>query len=704
MAASTKKCACCDAGNMADILKTSTAVPVSNKGVSKGKANKKTAHMDHNHDHGHDHNHAHDHDHDHDHGDDHGHNHDHAGSPKVMIASVVLFLAAVLVGMSFDTILGIPSKWVKDILFVVAYLIAGHETILSAFKNIFRGDFFDENFLMTIATFGAIAIGEFPEAAAVMILFQIGEYFQGKAVAKSKSSIAELMNIRPDFANLVNPDGSIQVVNPDILKVGDIIQIKAGEKVPVDATIIEGSSAMDNKALTGESIPVERTAGDEIISGGINLTGLVKARVDKAFGESTVSKILQLVENSSAKKSQQERFITRFSKVYTPVVVLLAVLLAVIPPLAFAEPFTKWFSRALIFLVISCPCALVISVPLSFFAGIGGASKQGILFKGSSYVELLSQTKTVMLDKTGTLTKGVFGVTQVQAQNGATQEEVLELAAYAEMSSNHPIAKSIVKEYEDRSGKALKQDYVQNLEEISGYGVKANMGGAQVLAGNKKLMDQFKIKTPNQDLNSTSVFLAKDNQLLGIISIADSLKPDAQKAIGSLKNDGIRTVILTGDNKGIADKIAKELKVDDYYAELLPQNKVEIVEKELNGFKNTKDKLAFVGDGINDAPVLARADLGIAMGGIGSDAAIEAADVVLMTDEPSKIHDAIQISRKTMSIARQNIVFALGIKAVVMVMGAMGMTNMWGAVFADVGVSLLAVLNSMRALKVGASK
>ena len=534
-----------------------------------------------------------------------------------------------------------------------------------------------------------------------MIFYQAGEYFQNLAVYRSKKSIAELMDIRPDFANRINADGTTTVVDPEELKKGDIIQIKGGEKVPVDGIIIDGSTAVDKKALTGESLPVELKEEDPILSGAINLTGLIKVRVEKEFGESTVSKILELVENASSKKSNHEKFITRFSKVYTPIVVALAVLIAIIPPLFMGEPFVKWFERSLIFLVISCPCALVISVPLSFFAGIGGASKRGILFKGSSYIELLSYTKEIMFDKTGTITKGQFEVADIMVYNGASREEVLELAAYAEKSSNHPIAISVVEAYTKETGKTIDTSKIQELEEKPGYGIRAIIDQREILAGNAKLMVEKAVSSKIENLSATSVYVARDKVLLGLITIEDKIKEDSVRAIKKLNEMGIITTMLTGDNQAIAEKIGKQVGVTQVFSDLLPQDKVEKVEQELKKYEGQKNKkIAFVGDGINDAPVLARADIGIAMGGVGSDAAIEAADIVLMTDELSKIDEAIIISEKTMRIAKQNIVFAIGIKIIVMLLGTVGLANMWMAVFADVGVSLIAVLNSMRILKI----
>ncbi len=687
--AESKGCGCGCEVSMRDILNSAGSVGVVAAGSIAAGASSKRAH-------------SHDHSHDHVHGEGVGCGHDHSDDRselREMLVAIVLFFLGVFVGLSKLSIGALSYDLLKNALYLAAYLLSGYKTILGALKNLAKGELFDENFLMTLATFGAVGIGEYPEAAAVMILFQIGEYFQSKAVAKSRSSIAELMDIRPDFANQVQADGSVRVVNPDTLAVGDTILIRSGEKIPVDSTIIEGRTSIDNRALTGESVPIEATVGDTLMSGAININGLIKARVNKVFGESTVSKILELVQGAGDKKSNPERFITRFSKYYTPIVVLLAVLITVLPTLLLNEPFTKWFSRALIFLVISCPCALVISVPLSFFAGIGGASRRGILFKGSSYIEQLSAVKTVMLDKTGTLTKGIFEVSEIRLLDGAREQEVLELAAYAELHSNHPIAKSVLKEYERKLGAPIRSERIAEVEEISGYGVRAVIDGATVLAGNRRLMAQYHIEASDEEISATAVYVAKDGELLGVLLIEDKIKDDAQKAIGELNKMGIDTVMLTGDHKSIAEKVAQRLGVQTVYSELLPQNKVEKIEEVLARCSGTDAKTAFVGDGINDAPVLARADLGIAMGGIGSDAAIEAADVVLMTDEPSKIAEAIRISQKTMQVAKQNIVFALGIKILVMGLGTLGYANMWVAVFADVGVSLLAVLNAMRAYK-----
>ena len=587
------------------------------------------------HDHSHDRSGGHDHDHDHDHSDE-GHSHSHGEgevNKKPLVISLILFSLALIIKYKLIDLGGNSSEVLSIVLFLAAWLVAGKETLLMAAKDISKGRLFDERFLMSIATIGAIAIREYPEAAAVMIFYQVGEYFQNLAVYRSKKSIAELMDIRPDFANRINADGTTTVVDPEELKKGDIIQIKGGEKVPVDGIIIDGSTAVDKKALTGESLPVELKEEDPILSGAINLTGLIKVRVEKEFGESTVSKILELVENASSKKSNHEKFITRFSKVYTPIVVALAVLIAIIPPLFMGEPFVKWFERSLIFLVISCPCALVISVPLSFFAGIGGASKRGILFKGSSYIELLSYTKEIMFDKTGTITKGQFEVADIMVYNGASREEVLELAAYAEKSSNHPIAISVVEAYTKETGKTIDTSKIQELEEKPGYGIRAIIDQREILAGNAKLMVEKAVSGKIENLSATSVYVARDKVLLGLITIEDKIKEDSVRAIKKLNEMGIITTMLTGDNQAIAEKIGKQVGVTQVFSDLLPQDKVEKVEQELKKYEGQKNKkIAFVGDGINDAPVLARADIGIAMGGVGSDAAIEAADIVLMTD------------------------------------------------------------------------
>lgn len=579
--------------------------------------------------------------------------------------------------------------------YLLAFIVVGGDVVLKAFKNILRGQVFDENFLMSIATIGAFFVGDYAEGVAVMLFYQVGELFQSYAVSKSRRSIAALMDIRPDYAN-IERDGQLIQVDPDEIKVGDVIVIKAGEKVPLDGRVIEGESSLDTSALTGESVPREICEGVEVLSGCVNLNGLLRVQVTKPFGESTVSKILDLVENASSKKSKSENFITKFARYYTPAVVISALILAVIPPLVLpGASFADWIHRALIFLVISCPCALVISIPLSFFGGIGGASKAGILIKGSNYLEALAQAEVVVFDKTGTLTKGSFSVTQVYAQD-RSREELLELGAYAESFSDHPISLSLKKAY----GKPMDHARVSNVEEISGHGVRAVVDGKEVSAGNEKLMKQIGIDFVKPQDPGTVVHIAVDKKYAGYILIADEIKPDARKAIKNLKQRGIRkTVMLTGDNKVIGEAVAKDLSLDHVYTELLPGDKVDKIE-ELFQDISPKGKLVFVGDGINDAPVLSRADIGIAMGGLGSDAAIEAADVVIMTDEPSKISTGIAISKKTLKIVKQNIVFALGIKLLFLIMGAFGLANMWEAVFADVGVSVIAILNATRALQI----
>ena len=579
-------------------------------------------------------------------------------------------------------------------LFTVAYALAGYDVLYRAVRNILRGQIFDENFLMAIATVGAFAIGDFAEGAAVMLFYQVGELFQSYAVNQSRKSITELMNIRPDFANVLR-EGEYVTVDPEEVLVGETILVKPGEKVPLDGTIIEGSTTLDTAALTGEALPREVKAGEEVISGCINLNGIILVQVNKEFEESTVAKILDLVENASSKKAKAENFITKFAKYYTPIVVIVAAILAIIPPILIPDAsFKDWLYRALIFLVVSCPCALVISIPLGFFGGIGGASKQGILIKGSNYLEALANTRTVVFDKTGTLTKGNFAVTSINTSSGS-EDDLLELAAKAEYYSNHPISNSIKKAY----GKEITEDDIKDVNELPGYGVKAIINEKTVLAGNERLMKENNIDyVPCKEVG-TIVYVAAEGAFLGSIVIADEIKSDAKVAILDLKKAGIRrTVMLTGDAKQVGEKVASELKIDDVYTNLLPGDKVEKLEKLLSA-KNPKETLAYVGDGINDAPVLARADIGIAMGGLGSDAAIEAADIVIMEDEPSKIATAIGISRKTLRIVKQNIVFALGVKILVLILAAFGMSNMWEAVFADVGVSVIAILNAIRVLR-----
>ena len=577
--------------------------------------------------------------------------------------------------------------------FIVPYAVVGWDVLWRAVRNITRGQVFDENFLMALATVGAFATGEYPEGVAVMLCYQVGEWFQSYAVGRSRQSIASLMDIRPDYAN-IERDGKLQRVDPDSVAVGDVIVVKAGEKIPLDGVVLEGASAVDTAALTGESLPRDVQPGDDVISGCINKSGLLRVRVTKIFGESTVAKILDLVENSSSKKARAENFITRFARYYTPAVVIAAALLAVVPPLALGYAWNEWIHRALIFLVISCPCALVISVPLSFFGGIGGASKRGVLVKGSNYLEVLADAEIVVFDKTGTLTKGVFNVTAVHPDR-VSEARLLELAALAESYSDHPISRSLREAY----GKELESARVSDVEELSGRGVRAVIDGHTVCAGNDKLMEEVGVPWHPCHRIGTTVHVSLDGEYVGHIVISDELKPDAAEAIAELKRRGVRkTVMLTGDAKAVGESVAKELGIDEVHAQLLPGDKVDRVEALLKE-KSPRGKLAFVGDGINDAPVLSRADIGIAMGALGSDAAIEAADIVLMDDKPSKIAVAMSIAKKTLRIVHQNIVFALGVKALVLLLGAAGMANMWEAVFADVGVSFIAILNASRALK-----
>lgn len=603
-----------------------------------------------------------------------------------IIASAVLFLAAMC----------IPAEGlIRLLLFLVPYAVIGWDVLWRAVRNIAHGQIFDENFLMGIATVGAFFLGEYPEGVAVMLFYQVGELFQSYAVGRSRKSITALMDIRPDYAN-IEVDGELKQVDPEEIAVGDTIVVKAGEKVPLDGVVLEGFSSLNTSALTGESLPRDVQPGDAVISGCINQSGLLRVQVSRAFGESTVSKILDLVENSSSKKARSENFITKFARYYTPVVVICAALLAVLPPLILGGGWSDWIQRALIFLVISCPCALVISVPLSFFGGIGGASKCGILVKGSNYLEALAQTELIVFDKTGTLTHGTFRVTAVHP-NEISKEQLLEFAALAESYSDHPISLSLKAAYRQQ----LDTSRVSNTEELSGRGVRAVVDGRAVHAGNDKLMNEINVSWHNCHHTGTIVHVAVDNRYAGHIVISDEVKADAAEAIRALKEQGVRkTVMLTGDAKAVGEQVAQQLNLDTVYTELLPADKVEQVEK-LLGEKTPRGKLAFVGDGINDAPVLSRADIGIAMGALGSDAAIEAADVVLMDDKPSKIAIAMQISKKTLRIVHQNIVFALGVKLLVLLLGAFGMANMWEAVFADVGVSIIAILNATRALKTG---
>jgi len=606
-----------------------------------------------------------------------------------LIVGGAVFVAALLI----SNLLAV-SGYVSLAVFIIAYLILGGEIVLRALKNIVRGKVFDENFLMSVATIGAFIIGEYPEAVAVMLFYQIGEYFQGLAVRSSKKSIAALMNIRPDFAN-VKRNGETLKVQPDTVAVGEIILVKPGEKIPLDGVVIEGTSMLDTTALTGESVPRSAKSGDAVLSGCINQNGLLTIEVTKTFGESTVAKIIDLVENAGSKKAPTENFITAFSRYYTPAVVVFAALLAVVPPLFFGGMWADWVNRGLIFLVISCPCALVVSIPLGFFGGIGGASKRGILVKGGNYLEALNYLDIVVFDKTGTLTKGVFKVTNVRPADGFSEDELLEYAAKAESFSNHPIALSVLSAYNGEVDKTGLSDY----NEISGHGISVKAGGKKLLAGNHKLMAANGIAFTEAKDTGTKVYVAANGAFVGCIVISDEIKSDSRSAIAALKTLGVKkTVMLTGDDPRIAAAIAEELNLDEAYGGLLPHEKVEKLEM-LSGQKRKKGKLAFIGDGINDAPVLARADVGIAMGGLGSDAAIEAADVVLMTDEPSKLVEAIDIARFTKRIVWQNIIFALGVKAVFLILSAFGIASMWEAVFADVGVALLAVLNAMRVLR-----
>ena len=605
---------------------------------------------------------------------------------KIIIA-LILFLIALIIDFG--------NVWINNVIYIIAYIIVGFEIVRKAVRNITRGKVFDENFLMTVATIGAFGIGEFPEAVAVMLFYQVGELFQSYAVDKSRKSIASLMDIRPDYAN-IEKDGKLEKVDPDEVKIGDIIVVKPGEKIPLDGTVVEGKTNLDTKALTGEPMPREAKQGDDVISGCINLNGLIKVKVTKEFGESTVSKILDLVENASSKKSKSENFITKFAAYYTPIVVIIAVILAIVPPLIIpGAEFLDWIYRALSFLVVSCPCALVISIPLSFFGGIGGASKMGILIKGSNYLEALANTEIVVFDKTGTLTEGDAKVQKIEAE-GISKEELLEITALAENFSNHPIALSIKSEY----NKPIDEKRIVKTQELTGRGIKATIDEKEVLVGNEKLMKEEKIDYKECTDAGTALYVAIDKKYVGYILIADSIKKDSKKAIQNLKKNGIKqTVMLTGDRKQVGEAVAKELGIDKVYTELLPDGKVEKVE-ELLKEKSPKGKLAFVGDGINDAPVLAISDIGIAMGALGSDAAIEAADVVLMTDEPSKIVDAIHLSKKTMRIVKENITFAILVKVIVLILSAFGLSTMWEAVFADVGVSIIAIINALRVLRV----
>lgn len=619
----------------------------------------------------------------------HHHVHEEEKNDKVLLARVILAIVLFSLAMIFTS-----APTFKISLLGISYLIAGYDILIKAINNIIKGKVFDENFLMGIATLGAIGIKEYPEAVMVMVLYQIGEYLQDKAVEKSQNSITELMDIRPDYAN-IEKNGDLTKISPYEVKIGDTIIVKTGEKIPLDGIIIDGTATLDTSALTGESRPREVKIGDEAISGCINTNGLLKIRVTKEYGQSTVSKILDLVENASSKKTKTENFITKFAKIYTPVVVLAALFLAILPPLILGSNFSVWINRALTFLVISCPCALVISVPLGFFAGIGGASKCGILVKGSSYLELLSKPETIVFDKTGTLTQGCFNVVKIVQQEDTTKEELLELTAYAESYSNHPIALSIKKAYD----KNIDKNRISEISEIAGNGVRAEINGCSILVGNENLLKNHNISFQKANETGTIVYTAKNSKFLGYIVISDKLKEDAQKAIMELKKLKLQTVMLTGDTEESGLAVAKELNIDKAYTQLLPIDKVDKIEDIIE--QKTKNKsVIFVGDGINDAPVLTRADVGIAMGGLGSDAAIEAADVVIMDDKPTKVATAIKIAKQTLTIVKENIAFALGIKVLFLILGAFGFVTMWGAVFADVGVTLIAVLNSLRALKI----
>ncbi len=616
---------------------------------------------------------------------------------RIIISAVLL--AAIWIVSEFADM----PWWLEGILYLISYFVIGYDILRKAVKGILKGQVFDENFLMAIATVGAIGLKEFREGVAVMLFYQVGELFQSCAVGKSRKNIAALMDIRPDYANVM-VDGNLEKVDPDDVEIGTEIIVNPGEKVPIDGVVTEGSSTLNTSALTGESVPREIACGDEIISGCINLTGVIKVRTTKEFGESTVSKILDMVENSSMKKSRSENFITRFAKYYTPIVCYSALALAILPPLVsliigVSPEWQKWVIRALTFLVISCPCALVISIPLSFFGGIGCASTNGILVKGSNYLEALASTGYVVFDKTGTLTKGVFEVNGVFAENGFDSHELLEYAAYAENASSHPISLSLKNAY----GNKIDADKVSGIEEIAGHGVSTVVDGHKVYAGNLKLMNKIGVKVINEHNDGTIVYVAVDDKYAGCIVISDVIKPTTKQAIEGLKNQNIKTVMLTGDSKAAADRVAAEIGIDIVKSELLPADKVAEVEKLIEN-KNPKEKVAFAGDGINDAPVLSRADIGIAMGALGSDAAIEAADVVLMDDDPAKISLAMRIAIKTLRIVKENIVFALAIKLVCLVLGALGIANMWIAIFADVGVMVIAVVNATRALRLNKQK
>ncbi|WP_338590628.1 heavy metal translocating P-type ATPase [Paenibacillus sp. Y5S-9] len=670
-------------------------------GHDHGHSHGKHSHTHDQHQHGHAHDHTHEHgshaghDPSHTHDDAHAdHSHEHgAGQTKVLLAR--LAAGSVLLAAAIWSPL---EGWAQLTLYALAYLIAGGDIVLQASKNIIRGQVFDEYFLMSVATLGAFAIGEYPEGVAVMLFYQLGELFQGMAVNRSRKSIQSLMDIRPDYANILTGSGDeTRRVSPEDVRIGDRIVVKAGERVPLDGIVRAGRSMVDTSALTGESVPRELEPGNDVLSGFVNKNGMLTIEVTKTFGESTVSKILDLVQNASSRKAKTEHFISKFARYYTPVVVILAALIAFVPPLILSgATFADWIYRALVFLVISCPCALVVSIPLGFFGGIGAASRNGILVKGSNYLEALNDVKVVVFDKTGTLTKGVFKVTAIRPEGGHTEEELMKLAAIAEANSNHPIAESIRAAW----AKAIPTQGVEGYDEVAGHGIKVSVDGREVLAGNAKLMKQAGISYTTPETAGTIVHVAEAGKYVGHLIIADEVKDDAAAAIQALKKLGIRkTVMLTGDAKAVGEAVGRELGVDEVYAELLPQDKVERLEQ-LEAAKSPKEKMVFVGDGINDTPVLARADVGVAMGGLGSDAAIEAADVVIMTDEPSKLASAIRIAKRTRMIVWQNIAFALGVKAIFLLLGVFGIATMWEAVFSDVGVTVLAVLNAMRVLRV----
>ena len=627
--------------------------------------------------------------HDHDHHDHHGHNHGDSNVSRSIIRLVVTLIMLVV------AVFAPLASTASLMLFILAYLVAGYDVIWTAIRNLFNGKIFDENFLMTVATLSAFYIREFPEAVSVMLFYQIGELFQDIAVDRSRRSIADLMAIRPDYANLKQADGSSQRVNPEDVQVGDVIMIHPGEKVALDGLVQSGQTTVDTAALTGESMPRTVAAGEEVLSGFVNLTGVVEVAVTKQFSDSTVVKILDLVENASSRKAPTETFISKFARVYTPVVVAIAVLLAVLPPLLMGANFNEWLYRASIFLVISCPCALVVSIPVGFFGGIGSASRKGILVKGSNFLEALNDVAYVVMDKTGTLTKGKFEVTAIHPAEGWTKEQLLEQAAQAEYYSNHPIAKSVQVAY----GQSIDPNTIEDYHEEAGYGITVKIAGQSVLVGNRQLMTDNHISVSDHSASGTMIYVAVDGQYAGVIVIGDQMKDDAKATVQQLKAAGVRQItMLTGDSKTVADQVGQALGIDEVYAELLPQDKVAQIEAIMER-KTAKEKVVFVGDGINDTPVLARADIGIAMGGLGSDAAIEAADIVIMDDQPSKVATAIQVAKDTRKIVWQNIIFAMAVKGLFLLLGAFGLASMWEAVFADVGVTVLAVLNAMRMMK-----